>query len=223
MSQVYLIASTIAFCSQALALTDSKFPVWYPYYGTWFFGLVVELILAVVPNVFKPPNSPWDFVVIAIQGLRICIFIILPSLYFGLRNDKKVYDNCDAERQSLLRKKLAPKASGSDNATANGNGYGATTDANSQESDTADNASDAGSEDSWLAEQRKAQEMIDKRLQQDGNWFTYAKGFTVSSSIDPEMKQLLIVNLGISSVSVAISQQSPTVSSSARWFLLASL
>ena len=178
--QVYLIASTIAFCAQALALTDSKFPVWYPYYGTWFFGLVVELVLAVVPNVFRRPNCVYDYVVIAIQGLRICIFVILPSLYFGLRNDKKEYDNCDAERQTLLAKKLAPRAGSSDDTAANGNGYGATTDANAQESDTADNASDAGSEDSWLAEQRKAQELIDKRLQQDGNWFTYAKGFTVS-------------------------------------------
>jgi hypothetical protein len=184
--QVYLIASTIAFCAQGLALTDSKFPVWYPYYGTWSFGLVVELILAVVPNVFKPPRSPFDYIVIVIQGLRICIFVILPSLYFGLRNDKKQYDNCDAERQTLLAKKLAPTASSSDNGTANETGYGATTDINSQESDTADNASDAGSEDSWLAEQRKAQEMIEKRLQQDGNWFTYAKGFTVSPVYGPE-------------------------------------
>jgi hypothetical protein len=85
-----------------------------------------------------------------------------------------------------LAKKLAPKASGSDETAANGNGYGATTDANAQESDTADNASDAGSEDSWLAEQRKAQEMIDKRLQQDGNWFKYAKGFIVSSNYGSE-------------------------------------
>jgi hypothetical protein len=164
-------------------LTDSKFPVWYPYYVTWFFGTVVELALVVVPNVFEPPKSPFEFVIIVIQGLRICIFITLPSLYFGLRNDKKEYDNCDAERQSLLRKKLALKASSSENGAANGNGYGGTTDANAQESDTTDNASDAGSEDSWLAEQRKAQEMIDKRLQQDGNWFTYAKGFTVSSFV----------------------------------------
>ena len=204
-------------------MTDSKFPVWYPYYVTWFVGIIVELVLAVVPNVFKPPKSPFDYVVIVIQGLRICIFIVLPSLYFGLRNDKKEYDNCDAERQSLLRKKLAPKASSSDNSTANGNGYGATTDANAQESDTADNASDAGSEDSWLAEQRKAQEMIDKRLQQDGNWFTYAKGFMVSSIVDIEKGRPLIPKPGISSVPVAIPQQSSAVSSSACWILPISL
>ncbi len=121
--------------------------------------------------------------------MRIGIFIVLPSLYFGLRNDEKEYDNCDAERQSLLRKKLAPKVSGSDNTATDGNGYGGTTDGNAQESDTADNASDAGSEDSWLAEQRKAQELIDKRLKQDGNWFTYAKGFTVSSLVTLENRQ----------------------------------
>jgi hypothetical protein len=187
-------------------LTDSKFPVWYPYYGTWFLGLIVELVLAVVPHVFQPPNSPFDYVVIVIQSLRVCIFIILPSLYFGLRNDKKEYDNCDAERQSLLRKKLAPKAASSDNTKANGNGYGATTDANSQGPETAENSSDAGSEDSYLAAQRKAQERIDKRLEQEGNWFTYAKGFTVSSNVVLQKKYPLMHDPGIPSAPVAFPQ-----------------
>lgn len=140
----------------------------------------MEIILVIVPNVYDHPNSVYDYAVIIIQALRIGSFITLATVYFALRNDTKEYDNCDAESQSLLRKKLAPKAQSSDSST-NGNGYGATTETNSQESDTADNASDAGSEDSWLADQRKAQELIDKRLQQDGNWFTYAKGFAVSS------------------------------------------
>jgi hypothetical protein len=130
----------------------------------------------------------------------------LPSLYFGLRNDKKEYDNCDAERQSLLRKKLAPKAASSDNTTANGKGYGATTDANSQGSETAENSSDAASEDSYLAAQRKAQERIDKRLEQEGNWFTYAKGFTVSSNVVLQKKYPLMHDPGIPSAPVAFSQ-----------------
>ncbi|KAF8865575.1 hypothetical protein BDZ45DRAFT_786840 [Acephala macrosclerotiorum] len=171
---VYLIASTICFGAQCLALTDSKFPVWYPYYVTWFMGIVVELILLVVPNVFHPPNSSFDFIIIILQCFRACFFIILPSLYFGLRNDQKEYDNADAERQSLLRKKLAGKSPSEDSSKR----YGGTTDANSQESDTAE-ASDAGSEDSWIARQREAEEKIKKRLQQDGNWFTYAKGFSI--------------------------------------------
>lgn len=170
------MASIIVFGVQCLALTDSKFPVWYPYYGTWFVGLLVELFLIVVPNIFEPPKHVFDFAILAVQILRICAFIVLPSLYFGLRNDDKEYEHSDIESQSLLQKKSRKKPS-SEASTMNGNGYGTTT-ANIQDSDTTDNSSDS-SEDSWLARQRKSQAKIDKRLEQDGNWFTYAKGFSV--------------------------------------------
>lgn len=148
----------------------------------------MELLLLVVPNVFDPPNKSFDFATLAVQILRTSCFIILPSLYFGLRNDNKLYEDSDVERQSLLQKKLGKKPL-SEASTLNGNGYGTTTE-NSQDSDTADNSSDA-SEDSWLASQRKAQAKIDKRLEQDGNWFTYAKGFTVSLSRVPTTCALL--------------------------------
>ncbi|KAH8662882.1 hypothetical protein BGZ60DRAFT_76345 [Tricladium varicosporioides] len=171
---VYLIASVITFGITALALTDSKFPVWYPYYGTWFIGIVVELILLITSRVLLPPNSAFDIITIAIQVLRICTFVVLISLYFGLRNDEKCYDNSDAERQSLLRKKLAPLPSGSEDSTGSGKSYGTTTDSNDQESE-----SDAASEDSYTLEQKRAQDLVQKRLKQDGNWYTYAKGFAV--------------------------------------------
>lgn len=174
--QVYLISSTIAFGIQTLALTDAKFPVWYPYYGTWFIGVTVEPILAILPNIYESPKSPFDYITIAIQAARISTFIALIALYFTLRNDDKEYDNADAERQSLLRKKLAPKPSSSEASTE---GYGATTDTTANDSDSEDEDT---AKDSWLAKQKKAQELIQKRLKQDGNWFTYAKGFTVGSS-----------------------------------------
>ena len=115
-----------------------------------------------------------------IQVARTCLFLALPLLYFGLRNDEKEYDNCDAERQGLLRKKLVAKASSSEDAVATSEGYGTTADTTPQDSGS---VSETESEDSWLAEQRKAQELISKRLKQDGNWFTYAKGFAVSRCI----------------------------------------
>lgn len=144
---------------------------------TWFVGLLVELTLLIVPNVFDPPGSPFEFVSIVIQSLRVCFFAILLLLYFHLRNDKKEYDNADEERQSLLRKKIAGNKSSKDSSKS----YGGTTDTNSQEGDTAE-TSDTASEDSWLHYQHEAEEKIQKRLQQDGNWFTYAKGFAVSIS-----------------------------------------
>jgi hypothetical protein len=174
---------------------------------------VVETVLIVVVNVFHPPKSPFDFVFIVEQVLRISTFIILLSLYFGLRNDKKQYDNADAERQSLLRKKVASKQSSSEESVASANGYGGTTDSNTQESDTAAEASDAGSEDSWLADQRKAQEMIANRLKQDGNWFTYAKGFTVSWLAQTNSHSLMLTSIDILPTHLAISQQDTTIQS----------
>lgn len=185
--QVYLISSAIAFGIQALALTDSKFPVWYPYYVTWFVGAAVEIGLLIFRSLMHSPVSAFDYVIIVVQILRICNFILLPASYFGFRNDKKQYENNDAERQSLLRNKLAPKPPGSEDSTLNGNesssdsaqppGYGTT--------DTTAENSDSGSdtdpdEDRYLKSEREAKKKIQKRLKQDGNWFTYAKGFTVS-------------------------------------------
>lgn len=148
-------------------------------------GLLVELVLLVIPNVFAPPENSFDFTSIVLQSIRVCFFAILPALYFGLRNDNKEYDNADAERQSLLRKKLSGKPVSEDSTKS----YGGTTDTNSQDSENSEDASDAGSEDSYLARQREAEDKVQKRLQQDGNWFTYAKGFAVS--IDPSYPSTL--------------------------------
>jgi hypothetical protein len=150
-------------------------------------GIAVEITLVILETLTHLPVSAFDYSAIVIQILRICIFILLPALYFGLRNDRKQYENSDAERQSLLRKKLAPKPSGSEDSTLNGNessngnghghGYG-TTDTTAEDSDSDSDADP--DEDRYIKSEREAKKLIQKRLKQDGNWFTYAKGFTVS-------------------------------------------
>lgn len=167
--------SAITFAIEAIALSDAKFPVWYPYYGTWLLGGVAEISLAILSKVVRgPPNTSYQIIAVIIQVLRICLFLSLPTLYFGLRNDRKKYDDGDAERQSLLSKKLAANASSSEESMAAAKGYGTTTDSGSE------SVSETESEDSWVAKQRKTQDKIAQRLKQDGNWFTYAKGFLVS-------------------------------------------
>jgi hypothetical protein len=182
------LASAITFAIEAIALADAKFPVWFPYYGTWFFGIVAEITLVVMSKVAHGhPATAYQVVSTLLQVLRIFFFLILPILYFGLRNDSKKYDNSDAERQSLLSKKLAADASSSGDSTATSNGYGTT-------SETAtEDVSDVESEDSWIEEERKAKEKISERLKQDGNWFTYAKGFTVRIETNLIRLQMLIV------------------------------
>ena len=135
--------------------------------------------MVIVFNLYNPPKSPLDFAFLFEQASRICAFIVLLSIYFGLRSEKR-YSSADAERQSLLRKKLTTQPTESEDSVVNGNNYGGTTDRRGQGSDTDVEANDSGSEDSYLARERKAQEMIAKRLNEDGNWFTYASGFAVS-------------------------------------------
>lgn len=107
-------------------------------------------------------------------------------LYFALRNDQKKYDTSDAERQVLLGKKLASRGTGSEETLLSSNDYGTST----QDSDTTEDSGDTDEEDSWLAEQRKAKEMVAKRLKQDGNWFTYAKGFMVGDFVPANYQSL---------------------------------
>ncbi|RAL65174.1 hypothetical protein DID88_001280 [Monilinia fructigena] len=94
-------------------------------------------------------------------------------------HDDKAHDTNDAERQLLLQKNTVP--SSSESSTLNGNGYGTTDDATSQGvqgADVSDTAS-VTSEDSYLERQRKSKEAVAKRLQEDGNWWTYIKGFSM--------------------------------------------
>ncbi|KAB8291233.1 hypothetical protein EYC80_009920 [Monilinia laxa] len=177
---VYLISSTLVFLVEIIALADTLSPTWYPYYGTWFIGLFVEICLIIFPNLLSSPtNSAFDYVLIAIQATRILNFVALPIVYFYFRSDDKAHDTNDAERQSLLHKNTVP--SSSESSTLNGNGYGTTDDTTSQGAQGADvsDAASVTSEDSYLEQQRKSKEAIAKRLQEDGNWWTYIKGFSM--------------------------------------------
>ncbi|RDW94363.1 p-loop containing nucleoside triphosphate hydrolase-10 [Coleophoma crateriformis] len=170
---VYLMGSILVFVIQILILSDAKFPVWYPYYITWFMEILMESTLLVCATLHSVPKATADYATVTVRSLRILTFVALASVYFGLRTSKKQYDVGDTERQSLLSRKLAPKPSGSEME----NGYGGT-DATPQQTESTDNASEADSDDSWFGE-RKLQAQIAKRLESDGNWWTYAKGFSV--------------------------------------------
>jgi hypothetical protein len=152
--------------------------VWYPYYGTWFTAILAELALLIIHNAHHYPTSTNDLTFIAIQVLRLSMFLMLAFLYFGLRNDKKDYAGGDLERQSLLGKHLCRSASSAES-VSNDNTRSTPTNASSQGSVTTQD-NDATSDDVWLARERKIKEQIQKRLKQDGNWFAYVKGFSVS-------------------------------------------
>jgi hypothetical protein len=166
---------------QFLALIDSKFPVWYPYYVNWIAAIIVETALLVGPSVLRRPVGAFGFISISLQSLRVCNFIFLPCVYVGARNREETYENNDAERQSLLRNELVPKPSGSEGSGQNANEYGATTDSLGGGSKKKTEEEEA-MEDAVWKRHREAEEKIAKRLKTDGNWWSYCKAFFVSIS-----------------------------------------
>lgn len=119
-----------------------------------------------------------DLAFITIQVLRLCCFLALTFLYFGFRRDTNSYTRNNPERQSLLRINLSsntPCAESAENDTA----YDSAPAVEGQDSMSIEEDA-ATSEDEWLAKRQKAKERILKRLKQNGNWFTYIKGFSVS-------------------------------------------
>lgn len=155
-------------------------------------GILVEFALLVLPSVFRTPVDSFDYIAISIQCLRLFNFMILPCLYIWLRNRNDSYENDDEEQQSLLGSRLAdgpPSSEGSNNA-----GYGAITETENQDSHNKAKKKlkksvkkdptvehDFGDDD-YLKNKFEDEERIAKRLKDDGNWWTYAKGFAVGVS-----------------------------------------
>lgn len=168
-----------------LILLDTKFPVWYPYYGVWFIAVVSEILLFILLIITSRTYGAFELISLSIQCLRICAILALLSIYLKLRTSKESYSNEDAERQALIHKTLAPEQSRATNTTdsGNGNGYGAiantkTTDGTSKSDDSDD------SDDAFFIRSNKAKQRVLKRLENDGNWWTYVKGFSVCLLID---------------------------------------
>jgi hypothetical protein len=142
--------------------------------------------------VFHKPVKVFDVLVVLIQALRICTFTVLPCSYLVLCNQNESPDNDEAERQSLLTNEATPNVATS--MEVNSTEYGTTADAAKKASTDVSkkkskNKAKSGpstahdpADDAWLKKRREAEERQAKRLMNDGNWWTYVKGFSVSDS-----------------------------------------
>ncbi|KFZ18554.1 hypothetical protein V501_01151 [Pseudogymnoascus sp. VKM F-4519 (FW-2642)] len=173
---VYLVSSFLTWLILTTALLEFELPVWYPHYGASAIAAVSEIALFILSNIFIRKYGLFDLISLSIQGVRICTLVILLSFYITLGN-RKSFDEDDEERQSLL------PGNSKTNGDANGNGssYGATTNSSETANDNSkDGSSSDSDEDDVLAKRRnKAQERVQKRLETDGNWWAYVKGFSI--------------------------------------------
>lgn len=170
--QVYSLASVIVWFILIASLLDSAYPVWYPYYGSWLVALVVEIVLITLSVVDSMPTTTIDSVDLGLAAARVGLLISLLLFLFGRRITAGRYNQGDEENQPLLAPSHVQGSSEDSGVTQGSTQYGS----------ISTDGSGAGKPD-WETRakerERKARQRVEDRLRDDGNWWTYAKGFSV--------------------------------------------
>ncbi|KAL9070382.1 MAG: hypothetical protein Q9161_004941 [Pseudevernia consocians] len=168
-SNVYALFSLLVWTILLTGLVNAKNPaVWYPYYGSWFMGLVVEAILFTCVLTYGISPSIYAYIHVAIQACRMLVLVLLSTVLFT-KSFKRI--GPDEESTSLLGRDKGE--SDDTQALVGTSSYGSITIA----------ANGEAADLEYEAEQRKKyqerKERLEKRLQAEGNWFTYVKAFSV--------------------------------------------
>ncbi|KAF2803840.1 uncharacterized protein BDZ99DRAFT_467954 [Mytilinidion resinicola] len=166
-SVLYILASVLVWGCIYCMLYESKNPVWSPYVGSWVLGLVLEVVVCGLSIAANPPTNDFENIQLALQTIRIAFLIVLSTngilLVFP---PAKPAPQGDAERQPLLNGNGT--ADGTDSETL----YGTTP-------ATSKNASDDEDEDEPEDRNKKIKEQQRKRLEEQGGWLGYLKGFLI--------------------------------------------
>ena len=166
---------------QSAMLAKTEHPVWYPFYGSWFFAVACEVTLTVLyflrgGGFLSGLPSVAHF---GLCALRASLLLFIATTSFSRRERATSIQSSDEERQSLLDtngSSQQPGQSGNANTTASqtrNQAYGST-----QASDTT--TKKRRDEFTYERREREGRERREKRLLEEGNWFTYVRKFLVS-------------------------------------------
>jgi len=191
---LYVMASVLVWGCIFLALRESKAPVWTPYVGSWLCGFGLEIIVCTLSTIASPRQDDFDNARLALQTLRIFILLFLSGngILLAYRGGKGEGQR-DEEQHSLL----GDTQNGSARTSESEMGYG-TTPKNSNGNGSDD---ESDSEEDSEDDNKKLKEQQRKRLEEQGGWLGYLKGFLIFlpyvwPSKDRRM-QLYIVLIGL--------------------------
>lgn len=169
-TSVSLLACTMVYSLEFIILHDTANPVWNPYIGTFAIPLIIEPLLVVL-SLSSHPHGPFNYVHVLdvlVLVARLAVLVLGLIVYYTWKQQIAPENGTDSEHQSLLRKRT-----GDNSEDTLVTAYGST----ETESDEATKSSNKDPESEWERSQREAEEQVDKRLQESGNWFVYAKSF----------------------------------------------
>ncbi|KAM0463456.1 hypothetical protein ACHAO4_000170 [Trichoderma viride] len=155
-------------------LIESEVVVWYPFRGSWFLALCFELSIAVLTafHLKRMVLSRFDVLHMVLFSLRLVSLSTLVS-WTCLSLWSRAPLGLDEERQALLSKHNGDQSGTQINSGEPGNSssYGSTAQRES--------ASGSNVEHPWQKRHREGLENLEKRLEEEGNWFEYVKGFSI--------------------------------------------
>ncbi|KAI0882841.1 uncharacterized protein GGS22DRAFT_190819 [Annulohypoxylon maeteangense] len=182
-----LLSCILTFGIEQNSLGNNSGVVWYPFYGSWIIACVLEPINAVLlfiiaqnPITTTPITFDTSALFLHLDASLViarCVLISSALLAYFLWRESETSVDEDEERAPLIPKP-DQRSNGTDNSADSG--YGTNSDATNTEAtntETANSPSDL--ESPWERQQRISQEKIEKRLKNEGNWISYAKGFLI--------------------------------------------
>jgi ABC-type transport system involved in Fe-S cluster assembly fused permease/ATPase subunit len=176
-SVVHVLGGSLIFLCLSLAILSGENLILHPHFGAWAIGFLIEVAICALYGTEVVVGGSFEEASLALSIFRTaCFIVLLVDAAFMISYHQKVEKATDEERESLL-----PNGNGTVTATATANGsteangtasYGAT-EATAESDETAE----AGLGDD--KDDDKMKELQRKRLEEEGGWIGYLKGFSI--------------------------------------------
>lgn len=150
--------------------------MWYPHVWSWVITLIFDIVLFSFFASQHTVSTAVNVLLLVTWACRIlallALLVIHTAVRFNFRRPKS-----DEESTSLLRQKIVASFGRNSNLQPGGD-YGSVT-VNNDPNASATDSGDSDSENSSDDEAKKRQKAVSERLKEDGNWFTYLRGFSI--------------------------------------------
>lgn len=177
-----LLSCVLVFGIEQNSLGNATGTVWYPFSGSWVIALAFEPTIAVLTILTSLNESNHSsrlpfFVLDACTILIRCIILVAIISTYLVWKDSAQNAHDDEERRPLIRKPDQRSSEGDNSADS---GYGTNTETtNTEATNTETVNSPSEPESPWERHERIAREQMEKRLQSEGSWIAYTKGFLI--------------------------------------------
>lgn len=162
---IHVLSSIVILGAIDLSLAKANAPLWQPYFGVFALSFFFETTLCILNGLSLSPDDRLDNIPLCLNSVRAVAALGLFVEGFLLLIKGRGEKGTDEEGQSLI-----PKPANGTAILPNGNGYGAI-----EQETPAEAAEEEEAED----RDKEIKEKQRKRLEEEGGWLGYLKGFLI--------------------------------------------